>query len=281
MQLFSCWHVLGAATSAADPQPALLDSAPQQRSIRDWVLLATQNEINTLTHEGSYLRYRTHVVNQKGDRIRDVVESRDGTVARTLMEGGKPLSSEADTLERQRLQDLAASREAFAKHVKDDASGKKLATDLIRLMPDAMIYTPAPGQADARSPTGGHLIVLDFEPNPKWNPPTTSSEALTGLRGRLWIDAGSGFVTRLDGEIFRSVNIGWGMLAHVYPGGKLSFEQVNVGGDRWIYSHFSDRAQVRALMVKTIDVSSDVTATDFQHLPEPLTYQQAIALLLR
>ena len=279
-QLLPSWK-LSAALSGLERLPGIADTAPSQRSPRDWVVLASNNEISTLTHEDSYLRYRTHVINQRGDRVRDVVESKDGTVARTLMEGGKPLTPEANTLERQRLQDLSASRDAFAKHIKDDASGKKLATDLIRFMPDAMIYTPAPGQADARSPSGTPLIVLDFEPNPKWNPPTTPSEALTGLRGRVWIDSSSGFVTRLDGEIFRSVNIGWGMLAHVYPGGKLSFEQVNVGGNRWIYSHFSDQAHVRALMLKTIDVSSDITASNFQHLPEPLTFQQAIALLLQ
>ena len=252
-----------------------------QRSPRDWVVLASNNEIGVLTHDGSYLRYRTHVVNQKGDRIRDVVESKDGSVARTLMEGGKPLSPEADQAEQQRLRDLSASASEFSKHVKEDVAGKKLATDLIRLMPDAMIYTPAPGMADARSPTGSPLIVLDFAPNPKWNPPTTTSEALTGLKGRVWIDASSGFVTHLDGEIFRSVNIGWGMLAHVYPGGKLSFEQRNVGGNRWIYTHFSDQAHVRALMLKTIDISADVSASSFQHLPAPLTFQQAIALLLQ
>ena len=243
--------------------------------------MAANNELRMLTHEGSYLRYRTHVVNQKGDRVRDVVESKDGSIARTLMENGKPLTAEADDAERKRLEDLASSSDAFAKHTKEDASGKKLAGDLIRLMPDAMIYTPAPGQAEAQSPSGNHLIVLDFAPNPKWNPPTTPSEALTGFRGRVWIDANSGFVTRVDGEIFRSVNIGWGMLAHVYPGGKLSFEQVNTGNNRWIYSHFADQAHVRALMLKTIDISADVTASNFNPLPAPLTYQQAIALLLQ
>ena len=259
----------------------ITEAASPQRSPRDWVVLASNNEIGVLTHAGSYLRYRTHVVNQKGDRIRDVVESKDGTVARTLMEGGKPLSPEANQAEQQRLRDLSASASDFAKHVKEDAAGKKLATDLIRLMPDAMIYTPAPGMADAHSPTGTHLVVLDFEPNPRWTPPTTTSEALTGLKGRVWIDASSGFVTHLDGEIFRSVNIGWGMLAHVYPGGKLTFEQVDVGNNRWIYSHFADQAHVRALLLKSIDISADVSASNFQHLPAPLTFQQAIALLLQ
>lgn len=281
-QLLPAWSFPASSVLLPSGRDAtILETEPPQHSPRDWVVLASNNEVSALTHDGSYLRYRTHVINQKGDRIRDVVESKDGTVARTLMEGGKPITPEADEAERKRLEDLAASASDFAKHVKDDAAGKKLATDLIHLMPDAMLYTPAPGMADAHSPTGAHLVVLDFEPNPKWSPPTTASEALTGLKGRVWIDASSGFVTRLDGELFRSVNIGWGMLAHVYPGGKLSFEQVNVGNHRWIYSHFVEQAHVRALMLKTIDVSADVTASNFQQLPAPLTFQQAIALLLK
>ena len=112
-------------------------------------MLATNNEVGLLTHDGSYLRYRTHVIDQKGDRIRDVVESRDGTVARTLMEGGKPLSPEADSLERQRLEALASSASRFREaRQENDAAGKKLAADLIRLMPDAMIYTPVSDQVE-------------------------------------------------------------------------------------------------------------------------------------
>ncbi len=281
-QLLSSWNL---SAGAPTPQPKLQPSSPNtsspQRSPQDWAVLATKNELSVLAHEGSYLRYRTHIINQKGDRVRDVVESKDGSIARTLMEGGKPLSPEASDAERKRLEDLASSPDAFAKHIKEDVSGRKLAADLIRLMPVAMIYTLAPGQGEARSLSGNRLIVLDFEPNPKWNPPTTPSQALTGFRGRIWIDEATGFVTHVDGEIFRSVNIGWGMVAHVYPGGKLSFEQVDVGNNRWIYSHFIDQARVRALMLKTLDISTEITASDFQPLPAPLTFQQAIALLLK
>ncbi len=279
--LFLTTDPAGAAALYGNTQSSPSSSSSPQRSAQQWAALATKNQLLILTHQGSYLRYRTHAVSQKGDRVRDVIESKDGSVARTLMDGGKPLTPEANDAERARLQDLASSPDALAKHIKEDLSGRKLAADLISLMPEAMTYTLAPGQADAHSPSGTPLVVLDFQPNPKWNPPTTPSEALTGFRGRVWIDASSGFVTRVDGEIFRSVNIGWGMLAHVYPGGRLSFEQINVGNNRWIYSHFVDQARVRALMLKTLDVSTEITASDFQTLPGPLTVQQAIALLLK
>src|SRR6185312_634767 len=107
-------------------------------------------------------------------------------------------------------------------------------------------------------------IVLDYKPNPKFNPPTTMSEALTGLEGRMWIDAKSRNLVRMEGTIFRGVNFGWGMLAHIYPGGKLVLEQTDAGNGRWIFTHFTQQVRVRALMVKTVKLNETIDASSFQ-----------------
>jgi hypothetical protein len=83
----------------------------------------------------------------------------------------------------------------------------------------------------------------------------------------------------MEGTIFHPVNFGWGMLAHIYPGGRLVLEQTNVGGNRWIFTNFSMKLSVRALMVKTLNVNSNVQGSAFQTLG-PMSYQDAIHLLL-
>ncbi len=246
---------------------------------RSWVVDAVANELLVLNHKGSYLRYRMHVHDEKGDQIRDVLESKDGTVARMIMKNGKPLTEAEDKAERDRLNAVIASPSAFAKHIKNEESGRKTADDLIRLMPDAMNYTYVPDQPQLASHPD-LTIVMDYEPNTKFKYPTTLSEALSGLKGRVWIDAKTRRVVRIEGEIFQGVNIGWGMLAHIYPGGKLVLEQTNAAGDRWIYTHFTERISVRALMVKTLNISNDYDASDFQLITEPMSYQDAIRLLL-
>jgi hypothetical protein len=75
------------------------------------------------------------------------------------------------------------------------------------------------------------------------------------------------------------VNFGWGMLAHIYPGGKLVLNQTDAGGNRWIFTDFSMQLTVRALMVKTLSVNSHVQASDFKTIPA-MSYQDAIHLLL-
>ncbi|MEI9979465.1 MAG: hypothetical protein WDN23_10775 [Edaphobacter sp.] len=246
---------------------------------RTWAAAAAANELVALHHKNSYLRYRMETANEKGTQVRDIIESKDGTVARLISKDGKPLTEEQDKAERQRLNDMLASPSAYYKHVKSSDSEKRMADTLAPMMPDAMINTYTPGQPQSGKNGGALEIVLDYKPNPKWVPPTTEAEALTGLEGRIWIDAKTRYLVRMEGTISHGVNFGWGMLAHIYPGGKLMMEQTKVGDDRWIFTNFSMQLSVRALMVKTLNIHSNVKASGFQVL-EPISYQDAIRMLL-
>ena len=263
------------ANASQDAGAASLTSIPPRSLIVD----AATNELIALHHKDSYLRYRMETINEKGEQVRDVVESKDGTVARLILKDGKPLTADQDKAERQRLNDMIANPAAYAKHVKNGEAEKKMADVLVPLMADAMINTYTPGQPQSGRNGGAPEIVLDYKPNPKWVPPSTEAQALTGLEGRVWIDAKTHYVVRMEGTVFRGVNFGWGMLAHIYPGGKLVMNQTSVGGNRWIFTDFSMELSVRALMVKTLNIRSSAKASGIQTLG-PMSYQDAIHLLL-
>lgn len=257
-----------------------VESNPLAESPRSWAVDAVANELIALHHPNSYLRYRMHSIDTKGDRVRDVYESKDGAVARLILKDGRPLTEDEDKAERQRLTAMVESPSSYAKHVKNEEDSKKLADQLMQLLPDAMIYSYAPGQPQSGTNGGALEVVLDYKPNPNFHPPITAAEALTGLQGRLWIDAKSHQLVRLESTIFRAVNFGWGMLAHIYPGGRLVLEQTNAGGNRWIFTRFIQQVKVRALLVKTVNINANVEAGSFQTLPDPIEYQDAIRILL-
>ena len=246
---------------------------------RSWAADAAANELVALHHKDSYLRYRMHVVNEKDDQVRDVIESKDGTVARLTMKNGKPLTDEQDKWERQRLNDMVASPSTYFKHVRNGESERKMADRLVPLMPDAALYSYTPGQPQSGKNGGALEVVIDYKPNPKFVPPTTEAEALTGLEGRIWVDAKTHYLVRMEGTVSRGVNFGWGMLAHIYPGGKLELNQTDAGGNRWIFTSFSMQLSVRALMVKTLNVNSHIEGSNVQTIA-PMSYQDAIHLLL-
>lgn len=249
---------------------------------RQWASDAAKNELGVLQYSGAYLRYRMHVVDSKGNQVRDVIESKDGPVARLIYKEGRPLTPQEDADERERLQAMLDSPSAFSKHINKEQSGKKMGADLLRQMPDAMNYSYVEGQpqrAHAHQPSDAPEIVLDFQPNPAWSPTGMVAEALTGLKGRLWIDARTHYLTRLEGNVFQGVNVGFGALAHIYPGGKFVFEQTQVTDKRWIFSHFAEQVTVRALLLKTIKENTDVEGSNHAQVPT-MGYQDAIRLLL-
>lgn len=244
-----------------------------------WADRAAAKEVEIIRHSNSYVRYRQRTIDSRRDELRDVVESKDGAVARLLMRDNRPLATEEDRAERDRLNSLVDRPADFQRHMKNEANSRRQAIDLIKLMPQAMIYTYSADQTPAQNGNAPQ-VVLDFEPNPAFSPPTTESQALTGLRGRIWIDANENAIVRLNADIFQSVNFGWGILARVYPGGKLDLEQGLPLPGRWNLTDFHERVTVKALLVKTIAVASEVHSFDFQQLPGLLSYQDAIHLLL-
>ena len=269
-----------AVAAKASGQAGVLGSSPLAVAPREWASDAAMNELKVIQYDHSYLRYREHTRDAKGDHVRDVIESKDGAVARMIMKDGRPLTPDEDQSEHERLQGMLDNPSAFAKHVKGDVTGKKMGADMIKLMPDAMIYTYAPGQPQ-RPDRVTHAddlpeIVLDFKPNPGWTAPNMSAEALGGLQGRLWIDARTHYLIRAEATVFRPINFGL-FLAHVYPGGKLTFEQTRATEQRWIYSRFTENVELRVL-VKTLKENSDIEADTFSEVPE-MSYQDAIKML--
>jgi hypothetical protein len=275
--VFSAFKQAGfAATSQESPAASLL-AVPA----RTWAVDCANDEVLVIQHPNSHLHYRLHVVDGKGDQVRDQIETPEGTVSRLIRRDGRPLTPQEDAEERNRLNALAASPATFARHIRHDEENRKSGIELIGMMPNAMLWTYAPGQPQLPDQPAGApaLIVLDFAPNPKWSPPTLESELLTGIQGRVWIDPRTRNMVHLEASVVRAVNIGWGMLAHIYPGGTVTLQQTNAGGQRWIMSHIVEQLTLQALIVKTVKQRLVFDVTHVQTI-SPMGYQQAIRLLL-
>ena len=289
--LSACALVLAAAIPVhpASTQDILVAPSPLSLPPHNWVVDCANNEVLVIQHPGSYLRYRLHVVDEKGDQLRDQIETPDGTVARTIQRDGRALTPDEDSAERDRLNALVAAPADFARHVHREQDNKKMGINLLKLMPDAMLWSYTPGQPQlpdqpagqppAQAAAGPPLVVLDFKPNPNWSPPNIEAEPLTGLEGRIWIDPRTRRMVHLEGDLFHAVNIGWGFVAHIFPGGKVVLQQTNVAGERWIVDHIDEQLTVRALLVKTIKQRLLWDTATYQPVP-PMTYQQAVKLLL-
>jgi hypothetical protein len=270
------------AQQTPSPQPAqsTASEALPEGTPRSWAEAAINNEVAIVESEGRIpLRYRQHKVDAKGDTTREIVETRDGTVARLIERNGQPLTAADDAGERDRLNAEIADPDAFFKHHKRDKSTREDVKQLIKLLPQAMIYTYAPGQPQ-RPNAEGPQVVLDFRPDPNFHPPMMAADLLTGIEGRAWIDAHSHCMVRIEAHILHAVNFGFGVVAKIFPGGTVEFEQTRATGERWAYSHMEEHLTARILLVKTMPENTTMTSYDFRPMPTLMPYQDAVRMLL-
>ncbi len=255
-------------------------SSVPQDSPQHWVQKAAEWEQSIIQNDGSFpLRYRIRKVDAKGDTTREVIESRDGTVARLVQRNGQPLTASEDRAEQQRLQEVLRSPADFIRRHKRDAATRSYAAGLVKLLPAAMRFSYAPGQPQSpRSPSP--QVVIDFSPDPAFKPPNTLSQLLAGVAGRFWIDQRTGRMIRAEARVLHPVDFGFGLLVRIHEGGTIEFEQAEVGVGRWAYSHLEEHLVLRELLLKTAPEDSVMSSYDFQLLPAPLSFQDAVHSLL-
>ena len=262
--------LLSASWTAGAQAPRPLDPAKLVEEVARY-------QIAYLQHRDASLQYEAHRIDSKEDVTRAIVESSDGPIGRTIARNGRPLTPQEDTAERARLQALSAA--SLEKKQKGEQSGEKFGTELITAMPSAMIYTLTPGQPQLPGLLR-HQIVLDFSPNPAFHPVTTAQNILTGLQGRLWVDAADHHLIRMELHVIHNLNLAWGLLARVYSGGTLEYDQRDVGGGHYAYTRITMDLTLRELMVRTVPYRSLIEAYHHHVMPAMPSQADAVRILL-
>lgn len=262
------------------PDAKLVPPADQKIDAKDLATRALANEVTMVSHDGMYLRYRLRKVEDKGDSLRDVIESKEGTVARLIQRNGRPLTPEEDQAELVRMNAMLAHPGDFTRHQRKEQAEMGRAQALLRLVPQALIFEvaspqqPLPG-ASALDPT---IIELTFRPNPAFRPPTFEAQVLKAVVGRVWINRQAQENVRVEANIASDAAFGWGLLGKLYKGGSVTLDLADAGGRHWIMTRLRESLTVRALF-KTINLNVKEDLGYFTTLPTAMSYQDAIRVL--
>ena len=256
------------AQQPANPPSVAQDPVPLVRR-------ASQNELNS--SGGQPYRYKLHKVDDGKSTTKVIVETRkDGDVARLIEWGGKPLTSDANQGEVDRLNNLLAHPEVQEHRHKREQEDSSRADKMIRLLPDAFLYH-FEGMVDGPN---GPAYRLTLKPNPNFHPPDREAEVYSGMAGELWIDQQQERMIKLDVHLIADVNFGWGILGKLYKGGSILLEQKDVGNHRWEQTHFKLDLHGKALLLKSLDFVTTEDTSDFTPVPQNWGYQDAAKFLL-
>jgi hypothetical protein len=160
---------------------------------------------------------------------------------------GKPLSPAEAAQETEKLRTEIAKRQHETpaerqKRVAQYDRERRQDNALLEQMVEALDYRlVGEDTVDGRS-----CYVLEGTPKPGYRPPTRESRVLTGMRGKLWIDARQYQWVKVEAEVFRPVAFGL-FIAHVEPGTQFLLEQKPVPGGLWLPSHFAVQVKSKVL----------------------------------
>lgn len=267
------WAALSLAQPASGPADAL--SASQAQAL---VNRALSTEIRTAQDPSHPMRYLLRKSSPRLTSTKEIVETRDGGVARLLSINDRPLGPADEQKELARLDALAANP-SLQQHRKQSETGDLgIVLKLLRMLPNAYLYQYA-GAVPA--PSGHHQAYIEkftFTPNPHFSPPDYETQALTAMSGEIWIDPVQERVVHLEGHLQQDTNYGWGVLGRLNKGGWLVIEQADVGAHQWRIVRVQMQMSLRILFkTKIFDSVQQMTA--YAPVPPAMDYRQAIQIL--
>ena len=130
------------------------------------VRAASWNELHS-SNSRSSLRFRLRKQDEDRRTTKDIIETRDGDIARLVAVDDKPLTPERAKAERERLDTLLAHPELQAHRHKKEQEDSSRTNEMVRLLPDAFLYTYR-GMVDTPN---GPAWRLSFVPNAGLHPP--------------------------------------------------------------------------------------------------------------
>lgn len=238
------------------------------------VARALGTELRVARDPNHLMRYQLHRSTPRLTSTKDIIETKDGNVARLLSVNDKPLTPENDEKELARLATLAANP-SLQKHRKDNEDEDAgIVLKLLRMLPKAFLYQY---EGSFSGPTGT-VHRFTFKPNPRFDPPDLETQALTAMSGEVSVDAAQERVLRLEGHLQQDTNYGWGILGKLNKGGWVVLEQSNVGGKQWRIVNVQMEMVLRVLF-KTKVISTSEQMTRHTPVPAGMDYRQAIQVL--
>ena len=274
------WILLLSALSFSQSSPA--PSQPQAPQVDPVELIrkAVKNELKSDQGVPEHFMFRGIKSTPKGSTTRLYAETNEGSAGLIVAYDGKPLTPDQQQAEQARLDHYIHSPEELRKKRAQEREEAERTTRIMRALPDAFLYECAGEETGTEGigTVGDPLVRLRFRPNPNYQPPSRVEEVLTGMKGDILVDANHYRIASIDGTLFKSVGFGWGILGHLNAGGHFIVHQRDVD-NVWEISSMTVNFTGKILLVKSLNIESTETYSDFKQISNDLTFAQAVELL--
>lgn len=258
------------------PALALAQMTPQEVAANPQPLVkrTAENELHA-SNGGHPYRFTIRKVNDGKITTKEIIETKDGDVARLVAINDKPLNPDQEKTELARLNNLLAHPELQQRRHQAEQKDSARGDEMVRLLPNAFIYH---FEGMVQGPNGP-AYRLTFKPNPNFNPPDREADVFAGMVGELRVDQKQERIVQIDAHLIRDVDFGWGILGKLYKGGSFFVKQADVGDQHWENTYLKLDLTGVALMFKSLSFQTTEESSDFRPVPPEIDYKQAIKML--
>jgi hypothetical protein len=230
----------------------------------DIVRQAVQTELKASADDHSHWIY-FEVDQQPSKTVKQwVAETRLGGLDRVVERNGQAL---AESQQRQEMNAFINDPRAQAKARKSGQHDDDQAAELLKILPDAFIWT--------RAGEKGSDILLHFKPDPQFRPPDLEARVFAAMEGDMAIDREQHRIVSLKGRLIHDVKIAYGLLGDLKAGGTFDVERRELSPHIWQITETHVHIEGHALIFKTISEEEDDVKTHFEQLRETTSLQEA------
>jgi len=243
----------------------------QAQSADQMVRQVVQNELRADATQNTFWMYKDAKKTPERSTTKIVIETPHGNVSRMLDVDGHPLSPEQREQDEQKIRSMVTDPAVQQKQRRDSKEDGQKARNMMKMLPDAFIWTVAGGNNGE--------VSLSYKPNPKFQPPDRETQVMSLMAGTMTVDRAQMRLKVLKGALTQDVDFGWGILGRLRKGGTFSVARTEVAPNEWQIVETHVHISGRALLFKSIDQNEDETNTYIKHVAPSLTLEQAASLL--
>ncbi|HEY6412532.1 MAG TPA: hypothetical protein VIX42_02520 [Edaphobacter sp.] len=252
---------------------ALTLQAQQKQDFLAQQIVRKAVEVELAADRADHSRWQYRDINRKpdGEFLYEVVETDHGSVKKKLKRNGQPLTPEELKAEDARIQSFVNDPSQQAKQRKDGEQDDKRAENMLRLLPDAFLWTVKNDADDT--------VALSFTPDPYFTAPSMETRVFAAMAGEIVINKQQNRIQTIKGKLIHDVTFGWGLFGRMNQGGTFNVERRELAPGVWqiVESHVHIDGHV--LLFKTISEQEDEVKSDFRRTPPATTLEQAATIL--
>lgn len=180
---------------------------------------------------------------------------------RVLERDGKPLPSDEQKKEQQKLDEAVAKLERETpeqreRRLAEYTKQREKDREFLEEIPDVYNF-----RLEGEETVDGHAAwVISAVPRLDYHPKHSDAKALLKIRGKIWIDQSEYQWVRLEAETTATISYGL-FIARLNPGAKLYFEQTRVNDEVWLPKREVTSGSGRVGLLKRIALEQECTGT--------------------